>query len=203
MLKSISPYQNGNRLLEVGSNIGFTLNLARSKGYDVEGCEVNKSCRRFCENTYRIRAHNDLFKLTSSYDIVIMNDVLEHFTNPLKALQKIYELLQGDGVLFIQLPNAASKKFQHKKENWKYLSVPDHTFHFTTESLKMIANQCGFEYRWHRTVDSIEDFALFEMLPSKWPEKILSFLHTNPWYWPGFYKQKKDGGPLIQMIFVK
>src|ERR1043165_4077731 len=46
-LALIEKFQKGKRLLEVGSSIGFTLSLAKQKGYDVYGCEINEKLNRF------------------------------------------------------------------------------------------------------------------------------------------------------------
>lgn len=202
-LRIIERWKKGNRLLEVGSNVGFTLNIARRKGYDAYGCEINASIRRISEALYGIPVEQDFFAMTRSFDVIIMNDVLEHFPDPGLALNQAYRLLDTGGTLFVQLPNAGSSRFKRLQERWEFLMPPDHTFHFTVKSLQMLALKNRLEYVWHRTVNSIEDFRAFQLFPSRLRENILYVLHHNPWYWPRFYPGKNDKGSLIQMILAK
>jgi len=202
-LRKIDKLKKGNRLLEVGSNIGFTLNLAKQHGYDAVGCEVNPRSRALSEALYGLRIEPDFFQIHQSFDVMIMNDVLEHFPDPSVALSKAHDLLNTEGILFVQLPNVGSKQFKRQQEKWEFLMPPDHTFHFTVKSLRLMAEKNGLRCSWHRTVNSVEDFGAIRMLSPGMREKILYTIHHNAWYWPRFYKAKNDQGSLIQMILSK
>jgi hypothetical protein len=132
-----------------------------------------------------------------------MNDVLEHFPDPFAALTKAYEILNEQGIIFIQLPNIGSKQFKRLREHWPFLIPPDHTFHFTVESLKLLTKKTRFQYLWHRTVNSIEDFLIFRAFSPSLRDKVLFMIHHNPWYWPRFYGARNNAGSLIQMIITR
>src|SRR5687767_1448394 len=57
LLGFIEKYSSGKRLLELGANIGFTSNLARQRGFDVEVCELNDHVRSFAEQVYHLRSN--------------------------------------------------------------------------------------------------------------------------------------------------
>lgn len=199
-LSDIKKFQSNKKLLEVGSNIGFTLNIARSKGYDVHGCEINSKCRQLSNLLYDITPYEDFFEMTGTYDIIIMNDVLEHFENPQFAIQKAKELLNPKGVLFIQLPNIASKRAKKLKGNWDYVLAPDHTFHFTPSSLESLLKNSEFNKKWGRTASGIYDMWILRVLPKNFQTKINKLINNNPFYYPRLYTRKR--GELIQAIFI-
>lgn len=202
-LQLIRRFAKGNQLLEVGSNIGFTLNIAARQGFQATGCEINVQMRKLTEAIYHLPVEADFFQLASCFDIIVMNDVLEHFPDPLAALHKTHQILNNDGIIFIQLPNIASKRFKKLKDKWEFLIPPDHTYHFNSKSLQLVAEKAGFRQLWHRTVNSVEDFSFFGVLPHALREKFLFMIHHNPWYWPPFYEAKKDHGSILQMLFSR
>lgn len=200
-LRELEKHTNKRTLLEVGSNIGFTLNLARRLGFDASGCEINERCRKFSELVFDLRIHPDLFELNESFDIVIMNDVLEHFPEPDRAVRKLKDVLNDDGLVFIQLPNNKSSLAKKLKSDWDYYLVPDHTYHFSPESLTLFMDNNGFEKVWGRTASGIYDFPLIRMLPASFQRSINNLLNHSRLYHPGLYKRRN--GELIQAIFRK
>lgn len=200
-LRELEKFTSKKNLLEVGSNIGFTLNLASRLGYSASGCEINEKCRKLSELVFGLRIHSDFFKLNETFDIVIMNDVLEHFPEPDKAVQKLKEVLNGDGLVFIQLPNNKSHLAKRMKTKWDYYLVPDHTYHFSPESLTLLMEANGFELVWSRTASGIYDFPLMRRLPISLQRSINNVLNHSRLYHPGLYKKKN--GELIQAIYRK
>ncbi|HGJ63827.1 TPA: class I SAM-dependent methyltransferase [bacterium] len=200
-LRTIRMYTHAKRYLEVGSNIGFTAKLSKNFGYDVTACEINNNCRWFSENVYGLKTENNFYTLTGEWDIVTFFDVLEHFPEPEKALEKLNEILSLNGVVFVQLPNSSSKGAKREKEKWSYYAPPDHIYHFTPHSLITFFERHDFECKWIREVNTIDDFLTIRILPSLLRKKIVDLIYMNPFYYPGFYKRKS--GSLIQSVFMK
>ena len=48
----------------------------------------------------------------TSYDIVLMLQVLEHIEEPVRALKEINRILKEEGVLFLSVPQAAGDHFE-------------------------------------------------------------------------------------------
>lgn len=200
-LNEIKKITSQKKLLEVGSNIGFTLNLAKEKGFEVTGCEINENCLNFSNLVFGNRVLKDFFQIDEKFDIIIMNDVLEHFPDPQKAIIQAQKLLNDKGVIFIQLPNILSKKSKILKANWKYLLVPDHTFHFSVNSLELLLKNWKFDMKWHRTCNSIEDMSFFNFFSVNLRTKLFSLFNNTPFYFPRLYTRKN--GEFIQAIFQK
>jgi len=182
---------SGKRILEIGSNIGFTLNIAKENGYDVTGCELNDKCREISKLLWDIPVERDFFEINEKFDIIVMCDVLEHLPDPNVALKKIHSLLNDKGLLFIQLPNRPSK----------FWCVPDHRFHFTVESLSALLAKNGFAEKYHRTVGLYDQLFIWKLI---WPRRLRNVLLRIMYsiFKVGFRKVKGDVGELIQMVAV-
>ena len=84
------------------------------------------------------------------FDVIILDNVLEHVIDPLDLLLKTYEMLNDNGVLIIEVPNDFSK-FQNllyekkiiKEKHW--VAVPDHLNYFSKESLIKVCESVGLK----------------------------------------------------------
>ena len=76
---------------------------------------------------------------------ITMFHVVEHLYNPGAFLESARELLQPDGRLIIQVPNAACWQFVLLGENWNGLDIPRHLHHFRPRDLEILLKECGFE----------------------------------------------------------
>lgn len=76
---------------------------------------------------------NDLDQ-SLKYDLIIMNNLIEHVRNPVQELTKARSLLKDDGVIFIETPNTDSWDFKLFKKYWGGLHTPRHTFLFNPTS---------------------------------------------------------------------
>jgi predicted SAM-dependent methyltransferase len=91
---------------------------------------------------------------SKSYDVVMMNHVLEHMFNPEEELRECYRILKNNSFLIIRIPvkNFAWEKY---RENWVQLDAPRHFFIHTIKSMQLLAERTGFNM--HRIVfDSID-----------------------------------------------
>ncbi len=80
-----------------------------------------------------------------SCSVVTMFHVLEHLYEPPAYLDSAREILQPEGRLVVQVPNAASWQFLLLGENWSGLDVPRHMFTFRVSDLEVLLDRCGFE----------------------------------------------------------
>lgn len=85
------------RILEIGCGTGEFLYYLFALGADVVGCELSKEVCEFINNSLHLKAYcGVLEKYTDQIgkvDIVLLNDVLEHFIDPAKTLEQISLLL--------------------------------------------------------------------------------------------------------------
>ncbi|MCD5391066.1 class I SAM-dependent methyltransferase, partial [candidate division NPL-UPA2 bacterium] len=80
----------------------------------------------------------DLLELdlpSGAFDVVIMNQVIEHLELPLETLYKINKLLHLGGAVYIHTPNYDSLTLKRYRQFPKYYPK-DHLYLFTDKTLK-------------------------------------------------------------------
>lgn len=95
------------RLLDVGCYTGVLLEVARSRGYEVEGLELSRwACAIARGRGYSVKecAVQD-FPAEAAYDSVTAFDVLEHLPDPVAAVKRIHRLLKPGGCLVATIPD--------------------------------------------------------------------------------------------------
>lgn len=135
------------RLLEVGIGSGRFLNTAAQAGWQVAGIEASSVIAEHVRQRYGVSVfagsldeYDD--SLGTSFDVVIMNHVLEHIADPKKALLRIKGLLKSDGILHLAVPNFNC--WEAKFPGWTAYQ-PYHLYYFERESLTHLLRDCGFK----------------------------------------------------------
>jgi SAM-dependent methyltransferase len=101
--------QKGAVLVNVGCGAGYFNQQALQNGYKVIGYEPDRAAYLIAAQLTHQRLElvcGDLFSIPSTIqaDIVVMHDVLEHIDAEDAAINKVYELLNDDGILVISVP---------------------------------------------------------------------------------------------------
>ncbi|MCC4832689.1 class I SAM-dependent methyltransferase [Shewanella sp. 10N.7] len=84
------------------------------------------------------------------FDVVMLNNVLEHLADPIRVLTEIREsVIKENGLIIITVPNEfnafqmAAQKL-HNLEQW-WVSPPAHLNYFSRSTLQNLLSGCGFE----------------------------------------------------------
>lgn len=132
------------RLLDVGPNVGTCLALARERGWQVAGIEINAEAARYCRETrgldVRAGTLDDRPFALRGFDAVLMGDVIEHLPDPRRALEQVRELLEPGGLLLISTPDIAGwagRLLQVKPE--------EHLYYFSPATMQALLEKCGYE----------------------------------------------------------
>lgn len=133
----------GRKLLEVGYHTPWFLNAMKDRGWIGFGIDDNIDAPendRFKNGNFEQVEFAEKLK----FDLIWMSHVLEHFQDPVKAIEKCKRLLTEDGVLFIATPDT---DFIHTRStagfgHWK----PDeHYIMFNKDSLVRVLQKMDFE----------------------------------------------------------
>jgi SAM-dependent methyltransferase len=142
-------------LLEVGSGQGEFLCEALSQGYSVTGVEYSaEACSAARSSLVAIDPSGARFSVkqgaleevtldAGSFDLCVMNDVIEHVREPQKTLARARELLRPGGVLFIATPSLDSWSARLMGKLWMEYKE-EHLFFFSNSSLKRALEGAGF-----------------------------------------------------------
>ncbi|MFC3678319.1 class I SAM-dependent methyltransferase [Ferrovibrio xuzhouensis] len=145
----------GQTVLDIGS--GACLSLLEMKLVDVEGygVETDPNVRaiadKFGLNVHIGSIHDNPFP-GKQFDLVVMNQVIEHIPEPGALLNVVKSRLKPDGRLILSFPNAGSLARLLSGRKWINWHVPYHQHHFSLKSFSRLASQHGYRVGRVRTV---------------------------------------------------
>jgi SAM-dependent methyltransferase len=146
------------RMLDVGCGEGYALAFFRDKGWDVRGFDFSsagvESKNPSCSDAM---VAGDIFDLLQreissgrKYDVVWLQNVLEHVLDPIALLRSLRQLVADNGAAVVTVPNdcsivqEAALKHQHiDKAFW--VLPPDHLSYFDANSLRKVAGHTGWD----------------------------------------------------------
>jgi len=136
------------QLLDLGCWVGFLLAEARERGWQTLGVEPSEFASTYARERLGLEVlRADLFSVPlpeRAFDAVTMGDVIEHLTEPARALQRIREVMVPDGVLWLALPDAGSRVARVLGRRW-WSVIPTHVQYFTRRSITTLLGREGFQ----------------------------------------------------------
>ena len=133
------------RLLEIGSGYGLFLAEARRAGYDVRGVELSRTGAEHARQQLGL----DVFcgQLADApadpADVVCFWDTLEHVPDPLEFLRQVRRRLAPNGVFALSVPYFSSVPARLLRSKWWTLKPEQHIWHFTPDTLRLVAARAG------------------------------------------------------------
>ena len=121
LLGSWVTCEKANTILDVGSGTGLiSLMLAqRNLNSNIIGIEIDQISSKEAQLNIRLsnwKARIEIiniplqkFRTNKKFDLITMFHALEHIPNPIKTFKLLYELLNNEGSLFIEVPNIETK----------------------------------------------------------------------------------------------
>ncbi len=151
------------RVLDIGAGYGEFAYLLRSKwSCDAIHCiEPDERARQFIARELGIAVFKDFSEVLSNhqqYDVIIMNQVFEHVSDPMAFLDKVKPLLKAKGMVWVEVPDIIAPHGR-AGEPWYAFFKIGHVFHYSDRTLTRIFERCGFELRWMNHIKNI--YAVF------------------------------------------
>jgi SAM-dependent methyltransferase len=132
----------GGRALDAGCAAGFFMDEARRAGWDVIGCDVNRSMVTHAQTALdldaRLGGFLDLDFEPGSYDLITMFGALEHLPKPRLVMKRIHELLKPGGAVAIETWNRHARVARALGSHWHVYAPPSCLWYHTQRSLRRL-----------------------------------------------------------------
>ena len=148
LLDQFEKYRKTNKLLDVGCGIGYFLEEAKKRGWEVYGTEYTEEAIEICSNK-GISMQKGVLTPSNydleSFDIITSFEVIEHINNPREELNNFYKLLRKGGLVYVTTPNFNSILRYRLKSAYNVISYPEHLSYYTPKTLNKVFIQSGFK----------------------------------------------------------
>jgi len=143
------------RVLDVGCGLGEALGYHRARGCEAHGVEADRNIARVAER-HGLDIKVGLFDAANyepaSFDVVTLDQVIEHMPDPQAVLQGVHRVLKTNGMLVLSTPNANGWGARVFGQRWIHWHAPYHLQFFSAQSLSHTAAQAGFRLERRITV---------------------------------------------------
>ncbi|PCH92407.1 MAG: hypothetical protein COB85_08175 [Bacteroidetes bacterium] len=147
LLDKFEKYKHTGKILDVGCGIGYFLEQAKKRGWDVYGTEFTSDAVSICEGK-GIKMTKGALNIENyqleDFDVVTSFEVIEHLTNPIEEMDKFSHLLRKGGLLYVTTPNFNSVLRHLLKSNYNVISFPEHLLYFTKRTLNRALRKSNF-----------------------------------------------------------
>jgi len=186
-IQNIMSFKKKGRILDVGCGDGSFILHFKKMGWEVYGIDTSEIAYRLAtkklgRNIFNLQLKDCHFP-DSYFDVVTLNHVLEHRSDPNGELREIHRILKDGGILLLSTPNINSLQFKISRERWFGLDLPRHLYHYSHKTIISMLKKNGFNVVKviHPLLDLPLDF--FHSLKAKWlngGSKLLKILVLPP-----------------------
>ena len=144
------PAGKNTRILDLGCGMGHFLYYLYKDGYkNCLGLDISNENINYCRTKGFNVVHNNIFNFlesnTEPFDVIIMNDVIEHLNR--EEIMRVLDLInknltEGGGTVVIKAPNSSNPILANSTRYYDFT----HEISFTEESLSQVLKVCGFKY---------------------------------------------------------
>lgn len=139
-------FMKGKDFLDIGCNIGFGAEAARSYGLNATGIDVSPDAiqhakRLFPDNNYYNMTSTGLAEQGKKFDLILCCEVIEHLTDVHGFMKSIKKLLKKDGLLYLTTPDAGHFRVPKNFLAWKEVQPPEHIGFFNKKLIKNLFDE--------------------------------------------------------------
>jgi SAM-dependent methyltransferase len=150
LFESLLP-EDRREILEIGSGPGFFLQRAMNRGWKGLGIEPSTRAAEYSK-ALGVESRNEfltdkLSREIGNFDVVYMNEVLEHIPDPIRMMATAVRLLNPEGLLCVIVPNDYNpiQKALHSTfdfPSW-WVAIPHHINYFDLSSITGLVRKAG------------------------------------------------------------
>ncbi|MBY5766732.1 class I SAM-dependent methyltransferase [Rhizobium leguminosarum] len=145
----------GQSVLDIGCGSCVSLLEVRNLGGKAFGVEADPNVRAIAEHfgldVHIGSIHDDPFP-GQTFDLIVLNQVIEHVPEPLALLRLVRERLAPGGKVILAFPNTGSLNRKVSRGKWINWHIPYHLHHYNKKSFGLIAARTGYRVASMRTI---------------------------------------------------
>lgn len=148
-LRRFEPYRETGRFLEVGCREGHLLAVARELGWEVTGVEPEPDPARVARERFDLDVHCGYLDTAGypadAFDVVYLNEVIEHIPEPLPVFREIARVLRPGGVVYVKTGNCESFTARRYGSAWSYYAYDriGHVSFYSPHTLRRLYDAAG------------------------------------------------------------
>jgi len=140
-------YYTTGYILDIGCGFGGFLSAASEQGWShPEGIEIAPQAAVYAQQFFPVKttALEEHTYESDLFDVVRLNNVIEHLPSPRKLVEIVYHILRPGGLFVIATPNFDSFSVKVCGPAWQYIGGDDHLYLFTPRTLTYLLEENKF-----------------------------------------------------------
>ncbi len=134
--------------LDIGCAAGYFVSYMKERGWNARGVDVSQDCVDFAKGLHLDVTQGDYLDMDFSdrFSLITLWATIEHLHHPDKILEKAYNDLNDDGMLYISTCRTGVANFRRLYgKDWRYYNFPEHIYFFSFKTIKDLLSQKGFK----------------------------------------------------------
>jgi ubiquinone/menaquinone biosynthesis C-methylase UbiE len=148
--RELGPFTPETRVVDVGCGLNHLLyHLKQLRGTVGIGVDFKPEVAAYVRDVRKMPVvqgtlHDGHFK-DGEFDLVTMNEYLEHEPDPRGVLREARRITKKGGHVWVEVPLSDSLPSRIFKSRWSQVDAPRHLVHFTRETLTKMLESSGFK----------------------------------------------------------
>lgn len=141
----VEKYCHKGSILDFGCGTGEFLATMLQRDWQITGVEPSEMGRLKAQEITQHEVCASLSELSArKFQAITLWHVLEHVPYLASTLERLNQMMEKDGSLFIAVPNYKSHDATVYREYWAGYDVPRHLWHFAKQSMALLLQRNGF-----------------------------------------------------------
>ncbi len=143
-------------IVEVGAGVGTQLSVAKARGWEVLGYDINPDCTEVAQRLHHVEVRCEDFldlEREAFADVILMNQLIEHVPDPRPFLAASRRALRPGGLLVMSTPNWnfakplvwASKRAGIRMPEIDHIKPTQHIRLYRPSTMQALANNLGWD----------------------------------------------------------
>lgn len=133
-------------ILEIGCGSAHQYDKFEALGANYLGIDINQAMVEDAQNNnFNVKCVDFFdFDVENKFDVILFSQVLEHITQPNLFIKKVFDSLNDNGILHVDVPNdnslsgLMSLMRNNNKNRYKGIIYPEHCFSYNKQSLEYL-----------------------------------------------------------------